>query len=117
GNGFWSRHSQVRVLPSQPFLLHKNFKEQTRTSLTLGASPAIPAIRNVRAFARIFLIVRGGRTRTVGSDAVGDERKSKIYFRFSETTPGVVLSRSESTSPAIPFSIWVRNKVKLLTFL
>ena len=29
--------------------------------------------------------------RTVGSDAVGDERKSKTCFRFTEATPGVVV--------------------------
>ena len=43
-----------------------------------------------------------GRMRTVGSDAVGDECKSKTYFRFTETTPGVVGKRSEPTNPAGP---------------
>lgn len=40
--------------------------------------------------------------RTVGSDAVGDECKSKTCFRFTETTPGVVGKRSEPTNPAGP---------------
>ncbi|MBQ6593841.1 hypothetical protein IJI00_02140 [Candidatus Saccharibacteria bacterium] len=44
----------------------------------------------------------GGRMRTVGSDAVGDECKSKTCFRFTETTPGVVGKRSEPTNPAGP---------------
>ena len=39
----------------------------------------------------------GGRTRTVGSDAVGDEWKSKVYFRFFEATPDVVLLRGKRT--------------------
>ena len=33
----------------------------------------------------------------VSSDAVGAERKTKIYFGFFEATPGVVASRSEDT--------------------
>lgn len=37
-------------------------------------------------------------TPTVGSDVVEDERKSKIYFRFSEATPDVVLLLCKRTA-------------------
>jgi len=54
--------------------------------------------------------------RTVGSDAVGDECKSKTCFRFTETTPGVVGKRSEPTNPAGPAKKKIENLLSVFIF-